>query len=224
VSPPLFISFEGIDGSGKSTQIKALKRFLREQGRSVEVVREPGSTKLGEKVREILLGESDIVARAEASLFAAARAQLVETVVRPALAKGRDVLCDRYVDSSLAYQGVGRQLDFERLYEWNKFMVEGLMPDRTFLLELPAEDVSLRLTRQLRLFDDDECVALDRLESESLSFKRAVQDGYTRVAEMFADRVEVLNASRGVDEVSRAIRQSVFALLRERQRAAAVRS
>ena len=136
----MFISFEGLDGSGKTTQAGLLAERLSEGGRDVVATREPGGTPLGERIRELLLTGAEMSPWAETALFAAARAELVERVIRPALDRGADVVCDRYVDSSLAYQGIARGLGVQRVLELNLSAVQGLMPDRTFLLLVePAE-------------------------------------------------------------------------------------
>ena len=129
----MFVTFEGVDGSGKSTQARLLAERLRSEGREVVLTREPGGTSVGEQIREILLHGESLAPWAEAALFAAARAQLVDEVIRPALARGADVVSDRYLDSSLAYQGLARGLGVERVLELNLLATSGLLPDRTFL-------------------------------------------------------------------------------------------
>ena len=139
VRPAVFISFEGLDGSGKTTQAELLAESLRGEGRDVLTTREPGGTPLGEEVRRLLLEGVEMSAWAEAALFAAARAELADTVISPALAAGRDVVCDRYLDSSLAYQGIARGLGVERVLQLNLNATEGLLPDRTFLVLVDPE-------------------------------------------------------------------------------------
>ena len=158
----MFVSFEGIDGSGKSTQAALLAETLAAEGREVVATREPGGTPLGERVRDILLGDRHVAPWAEAALFAAARAQLVEEVVRPALVRGAFVVCDRYVDSSLVYQGVARGLGLDAVLELNLAATGGLLPDRTFLLVLPLEEAVRRSSRRP-----------DRIEREGPRFSRA---------------------------------------------------
>src|SRR5579864_2740504 len=143
---PVFLSFEGIDGSGKTTQIGRLVEFLEGRGRMVRVFREPGGTELGERIRELVLSGGDVVPWAEVSLFAAARAQLVEKEIRPSLSAGVDVICDRYLDSPVAYQGIARNLGEDAVLEWNLRVTGGLLPDLTFLLALPAAEASARLS------------------------------------------------------------------------------
>ena len=197
----MFVTFEGIDGAGKSTQVELLRAFLEAEGRTVVVSREPGGTEAGERIRELLLDGCDISPRTEASLFAAARAELVEAVVRPALASGADVIVDRYLDSSLAYQGIARGLHFDLIYAWNLHMVDGILPDKTFLLALPAEDASLRLGPR------------DRLERESVVFRRKVEEAYRELAQRFADRIVELDASAGKEEIAALVRENVRQLL-----------
>ena len=138
----MFVSFEGLDGSGKSTQAKLLRGRLEADGEAVLATREPGGTALGEQIRELVLHGGHVEPWAEALLYAAARAQHVEQVIRPALERGEAVVCDRYLDSSVAYQGVGRGLGLRRVLDLNLAAVAGLLPDRTFLLLLDPAEVS----------------------------------------------------------------------------------
>src|SRR3954451_7117208 len=141
----MFVSFEGVDGSGKSTQARLLADHLRAAGREVVLTREPGGTPLGESIRELLLGGEEMAPWAEAALFAAARAELVAEVIGPALDRGAWVVCDRFVDSSLAYQGIARGLGLDEVLELNLPAVGGRLPDRTFVLLLDAASASQRL-------------------------------------------------------------------------------
>src|SRR5262249_59478760 len=141
----MFVTFEGLDGSGKTTQVERLAERLRAEGRDVVATREPGGTALGEQIRQLVLHGGHVAPWAEAALYAASRAQHVEEVIRPALERGAVVLCDRYVDSSVAYQGVGRDLGLDRVLELNLAAVGGLMPERTFLLRLDPHEVAGRL-------------------------------------------------------------------------------
>src|SRR6266542_3344266 len=132
----IFITFEGIDGAGKSTQIELLRSFLEAEGREVVTAREPGGTAIGEQIRDMLLHGDELEPWTEVNLFAAARSQLAARFIRPALQSGQDVILDRYIDSSLAYQGFGRALPWEAILSWNLLITEDLIPHRTFLLAL----------------------------------------------------------------------------------------
>ncbi len=141
----MFVTLEGLDGSGKTTQARLLGARLEAEGVEVVLTREPGGTPLGEEIRELVLHGGDVAPWAEAALYAASRAQHVEELIRPALARGATVICDRYVDSSVAYQGIARGLGLERVLELNLAAVGGLMPDRTILLEIGADDAVARM-------------------------------------------------------------------------------
>jgi dTMP kinase len=211
----LFITLEGIDGAGKSTQIELLRAFLEQEGREVVIAREPGSTVRGEQIREMILEGEELDPWAEASLFAAARAELVVRVVRPALQFGKDVILDRYIDSSLAYQGYGRGLPIELILDWNLGVTGDLMPHCTFLLALPAEDASGRLSGQLHLFPIEGGLSPpDRMEQESFWFRRAVDDGYRDLAKRFPERIIEIDASKSKTAIFTAIRSHVQRLLK----------
>ena len=145
----MFVTFEGLDGSGKSTQAELLRARLEADGLEVVSTREPGGTVLGEQLRDLVLHGDDVSPWAEALLYAAARAQHVDEVIRPALERGAAVICDRYLDSSVAYQGVGRELGLERVLDLNLAAVGGLLPDRTFLLALDATRTALELAEEV---------------------------------------------------------------------------
>ena len=194
----MFVSFEGVDGSGKTTQVELLAAELREAGRAVVVAREPGGTPLGESIRELLLAGAAISPWTEAALFAAARAELVEKVVAPALERGAWVVCDRYVDSSLAYQGVGRGLGVEEVLDVNLRVIRGLLPDRTFVLLVAAEESERRVGR-----------GGDRIEREARSFRASVAAAYRELADRFPERIVALDGTRPVDEVARAVREEL---------------
>ena len=187
----MFVTFEGLDGSGKSTQAELLAAELRGRGREVVLTREPGGTELGERVRELLLAGGDVSAWAEAALFAAARAELVERVIRPALGRGADVVCDRYVDSSLAYQGIARGLGVDRVLELNRPAIGGLLPDRTFLLLVDAEVAGWRTGDEL-----------DRIEREGVDFRARVEGAYEELAHTFADRIVAVDGSLPREEIA----------------------
>jgi len=180
----MFVTFEGLDGSGKSTQAERLRHRLEADGKNVVITREPGGTELGERLRELVLHGDHVVPWAEALLYAASRAQHVDEVIRPALERGAWVICDRYVDSSVAYQGVGRGLGLERVLELNLAAVGGLMPDRTFILQLDPAQVATRLRREH-----------DRLEREGNDFHARVGAAYLELATRFPERIVVLDGS-----------------------------
>ena len=190
----MFVTFEGIDGSGKSTQAERLAETLRAEGRDVVATREPGGTELGERMRDVLLSGPAISGWAEAALFAAARAELVSQVIRPALDRGADVICDRYLDSSLAYQGIARGLGVDRVLDLNVPAIGGLLPDVTFLLLLDPEEAQRRHG------------APDRFEREGASFLAEVDAAYRELAATFPRRIVAIDASRPSDEIAETIR------------------
>ena len=191
----MFVTFEGVDGSGKSTQARLLADRLRSEGREVVLTREPGGTAVGEQIRELLLHGEGMAPWAEAALFAAARAQLVEEVIKPALARGADVVSDRYLDSSLAYQGVARGLGVERVLELNLLATSGLLPDRTFLLALPPEEAEARRGDRP-----------DRIEGEGSAFAEEVDRAYREIARVFEKRVAVVDAARKPEDIAETVR------------------
>jgi dTMP kinase len=190
----VFVTFEGLDGSGKTTQAELLRTRLAAEGREVVATREPGGTPLGERVRELLLNGTDMTAWAEAALFAAARAELVERVIAPALQSGGDVISDRYIDSSLAYQGIARGLGVDRVLELNLQATRGLLPDLTFLLLLPPDQSTSRLGE-----------SRDRIEREGSGFLAAVDAAYRELAELFPRRVIPLDATLPARELAEAV-------------------
>jgi dTMP kinase len=190
----MFVTFEGLDGSGKTTQIELLRRRLEAEGREVVATREPGGTEVGEAIRPLVLEGPPMGAWPEAALFAAARAQLVAEVIRPALERGADVLCDRYVDSSLAYQGIARGLGLERVLELNLDAVSGLMPDRTFVLAVDADAAAARVGDRP-----------DRIERESAGFRARVSAAYLELAERWPERIVVLDGTLPPDELAERI-------------------
>lgn len=204
--PGLFLTFEGGDGSGKSTQAALLEEWLLSQGRTVVRTREPGGTDVGNEIREIVLHRrGDIAPRAEALLYAADRAQHVSHVVRPALERGEIVLQDRYLDSSVAYQGVGRELESDEIRRLSLWAAEGLLPDVTVLLDL---DVSIGRSRL-----DDARTRYDRLESEAAEFHSRVRDAYLALAAAEPARFLVLDAALPVEELAALVRARVSAAL-----------
>ncbi len=190
----MFVSFEGLDGSGKTTQLRLLADRLTAEGRAVLTTREPGGTELGEAIRDLVLHGGNVAPWAEAALYAASRAQHVEEVILPALAKGAIVLCDRYLDSSVAYQGVARGLGLERVLELNLAAVGGLLPDLTFLLQIDPVVAESRMATHR-----------DRLEREDGEFHARAAKGYRELAARFPQRVVVLDAALPPDELAERI-------------------
>ena len=190
----MFVTFEGLDGSGKSTQARLLGDWLTEQGRTVLLTREPGGTPVAEAVRDVVLHGYDMAPWAEAALYAAARADHVAHAIRPALARGDDVVCDRYLDSSLAYQGAARGLGEDRVRELNLMLTDGLLPDRTFLVLVDPATAAARSRSS------------DRIEREGEDFHRTVDRAYRELATMFPDRIVSVDGERPTDEVAEEIR------------------
>ena len=201
-----FITFEGGDGSGKSTQINLLAAWLDEHAKAYIVTREPGGTDVGEQLRDIILHRKGFLApRAEALLYAADRAHHIHTVVRPALAEGKAVIQDRYFDSSVAYQGAGRVLSEEEVRDLSLWATEGLIPDLTVVLDVPAD-----VLRQRR---DSTRTVYDRLEAEADDFHERVRDAYQRLADREPKRFLMIDGQRPADEIHQEIRDRVSALL-----------
>jgi dTMP kinase len=209
--PGLFVTFEGGEGSGKTTQLKALLAHLRAAGRDAIETRDPGGTPIGKQIRELLLDRENtrMTAMAELFLYEASRAQLVDEVIRPALREGRVILCDRFTDSTLAYQGHGRGLDRDLILRLNDWATGGLRAHLTLFLDLSPE-VGLARARE-RLAHPK--TRRDRIEEEVLGFHQRVREGYQAIAAAEPERVIVLDASRGILELGAEIRWRVEALL-----------
>lgn len=191
---PLFISFEGVEGCGKSTQAQLLADWFKQQSLPVVLLHEPGSTSLGSALRAALLDSGlKITPKAEVLLYAASRAQLVAEVIRKALQQGENVICDRYLDSSLAYQVYGRRLDFQEVLSINEWATERLLPDLTFFLRLPVE-VGLARVKSRHL-------PLDRLESEADAFHKRVEAGYEELAVKYSERYYTVAAEAPVETI-----------------------
>jgi dTMP kinase len=202
----LWITFEGGDGSGKTTQAGLLEQWLRESGRTVVRTREPGGTEVGVLVRDIVLHHrGEVAARAEALLYAADRAHHVETLVRPALARGEIVVQDRYLDSSVAYQGAGRVLDAAEIRQLSLWATGGALPDVTVLLDLDPASARSRLDAADKPFD--------RLEAEKDEFHARVRAAFLDLAAGEPQRFLVIDATAGVDEIAAVIRERVASLL-----------
>jgi len=205
--PGLFITFEGGEGSGKTTQLKALLAVLRGSGIEAVETRDPGGTAVGKQIRELLLDREQVrmEAAAELFLYQASRAQLVAEVIRPALAQDRVVLCDRFCDSTVAYQGYGRGLDLTLIAQLNAVATGGLAPDLTFLLDLePGQGLERASQREQQLRQRQ-----DRMERELLAFHQRVRDGYRAIAAAEPRRVVVVDGARGMTEIEGDIRRRV---------------
>ena len=202
-----FITFEGPEGGGKSTHVKELAQTLRAEGVDVLVTREPGGTRLAELIRGLVREEVDDppVTRSEVLLFLAARAQVVANVIKPALARGTWVLCDRFADSTFAYQGYGRGIDVKLLRDLNDFATEGLTPDLTIVLDVPPETSRARLAARQAAT----ATAADRIEQAGESFHRRLRDGFLELARREPERFAVVNSDDECAKVSRLILEAV---------------
>lgn len=205
----LFISFEGGDGAGKSTQVRALAQWISEQGFAVTTTREPGGTELGAQIRQMLLDGGAVSPRAEALLYAADRAHHIATKVRPALERGGVVISDRYFDSSVAYQGAARALPKEQVRALSLWAVENLLPDLTILLDLPVESGAVRVG-----------AAQDRIEAEGAQFHQNVRAEFLHLAQVEPNRIKVIDGSQSIEEIARQVRELVAPLLESLQNAA----
>lgn len=200
----LFITFEGPDGSGKTTQIERLKTFIQSKGYDALLTREPGGTEIGERIRELVLDKKymEMDYMTEALLYAAARAQHVAQVIEPTLEAGRAVICDRFIDSSIVYQGYGRKLgDCVRII--NEYAVRGCFPDITFLLMVDPEIGKRRIKAEEQ----------DRLELEKLDYHRMVFQAYEGLEKRYPERIIRIDAGRSIDEISREIQEHIDRLL-----------
>jgi dTMP kinase len=208
----ILIAFEGGEGAGKSSQIDLLADALRSDGNTVVVTHEPGATPVGKQIRKLLLDtEGPIAPRSEALLFAADRAHHVATIIRPALDRGEVVITDRFVDSSLAYQGAGRTLSTEDIKRVSRWATEDLVPDLTVLLDVPAEVGLARVQGRANEGGPD------RLEREALAFHERVRQGFRHLAESDPDRYLVLDATRPIDELAETIRIAARGVLGSRR-------
>jgi dTMP kinase len=192
---PLFISFEGPEGSGKTSVIQNIYKVLQDSGQDVIVTREPGGVKISEEIRNILLDNQHLGMdpKTEALLFAASRRQHVIEVIKPALDANQTVLCDRYIDSSLAYQGHARGIGIEEVYQLNLFAIESLMPDLTLFIDVRPEVGLARVKNNQR--------EMDRLDNESLTFHEKVYEGYMKLTEIEPDRIKIINGNQPIENV-----------------------
>ena len=202
------IVFEGPDGSGKTTILKNVNQKLTEQGYDIRVVREPGGTEISEKIREIIIDNDNInmAAKTESLLFAASRAQLVEEKIRPGLEKGEIILCDRFVLSSLLYQGVGRGLGIDEVKKINDFATGDINPDLTIFFNI---DYKTALIRKRANFSPD------RLENEEFDFHKKIFDAYLDMAKLYQDEICEIDASKSIDEVSKSALDLILNILED---------
>ena len=199
----LFITFEGIDGCGKTTQIELLKEELEKKGYTVLLTREPGAKGLGEKFREILLNyDGEVSSNCESFLFLADRAQHIDTIIKPAINNGTIVLCDRHTDSTVEYQGYGRELDLEQIYQLNKIATNGIVPDITFILDIDIETSLQRIGK-----------GRDRMENAGSEFFERVRNGYIEISKQEPERVKLLNGKSPIEEIQNTISNYVEKLI-----------
>jgi dTMP kinase len=208
----LFITFEGVEGSGKTTQIQRLKKYLTQKGIHCRVTREPGGCSIGEKIRKILLNPDhrEMVPTTELLLYEAARAQHVKEVIKPFFKKEGVVLCDRFSDATLAYQGYGRRIDLKWIQRLNHFASQGIRPDVTFLLDCPSDVGLKRAIRRIRTLKQER---EERFEMEEIKFHRRVRKGYLALAKKEPWRVKVIDTREGEERVFEKIRKIVDNLL-----------
>lgn len=190
----LFISMEGPDGAGKSTQIELLRGYLADKGYEIVITREPGGTVISEAIRQLILNReyAEMCPNTELLLYAAARAQLVNEVIRPALEAGKAVICDRFVESSVVYQGIARGMGIDTVYAVNEYVLEGLRPQLTFFLDLDAEEGLRRKKKQAEL---------DRMEAAGLEFHQKVAEGYRMLAEREKERIMRISATLPEEDI-----------------------
>ncbi len=202
----IFISMEGPDGAGKTTQIELLKAYLEKKGYEILITREPGGTKISEAIRSIILDRSNLEMdyMTEAPLYASARAQLVAEVIKPAISAGKAVISDRFVDSSAVYQGMARGLGVENIYKINEFAIQDMMPQITIHLDLPASVGIMRKKNQAEL---------DRMELEKAEFHEKVAEGYRQLAKMSPERIYTIDATLPVEEIHKLILAKLEELL-----------
>lgn len=201
-----FITFEGGDGSGKTTQLKALEGYLTERGKSCIATREPGGTSLGNLIRQVLLevGKQPITSPTELFLYLADRAQHIHEVIIPAIKQGKVILCDRHTDSTLAYQGYGRGIDLGLLRSFNDIANQGIKPDLTFLFDCPVE-IGLSRTAQRQSQATTGAGREDRFEREKVEFHERVREGFLELARAEPHRFRIIDATRSVEEIAREI-------------------
>lgn len=195
----LFITFEGIDGCGKTTQLNLLAEYLKQKGLEVVITREPGATGLGKKLREILLNyDGEVSPNCESFLFLADRAQHIDTLVKPSIEAGKIVLCDRHTDSTVAYQGYGRGLDLERIKMLNNLASSGIKPDLTFVFDIDVKTAQSRVGK-----------TKDRMESAGIDFHNKVRNGYLEIAKQEPERVKVINSNDNIENIFEQVKKYI---------------
>ena len=211
----LFITFEGVEGSGKTTQIQRLKKYLIRKGISCKVTREPGGCPIGEKIRKILLNPDhrEMVPLSELLLYEAARAQHIHEVIKPLLKKRAVILCDRFSDASIAYQGYGRKVDLKWVERLNRLSSQGIKPDVTFLLDCPSDLGLKRALQRNRVLKQER---EERFEREEIQFHRRVRKGYLAIARKEPRRVKVIDTREGEEKVFEKIRIIIDNLIKEK--------
>jgi len=203
VKKGLFITFEGIDGCGKTTQIKLLKEYFEKNGKSVVLTREPGAKGLGTKLREILLNyDGEVSPNCESFLFLADRAQNIDIIVKPAIEEGKIVLCDRHIDSTVAYQGYGRGLDIDRITKLNDIATSGHKPDLTFVFDIDIDTSMARVGKEK-----------DRMESAGIEFFKKVREGYIDISKNEPKRVKLIDGTQPIENIHNQVITEVNALL-----------
>lgn len=201
-----FITVEGLDGSGKTTQLNNIASYFEQNGREVILTREPGGTKLGEKIRKILLDvdNTGMNSVAELMLYAAARAQIVSELIIPSVKQGKIVICDRFVDSSIAYQGYGRKLGSDIVKGINAYALQDCKPDITFFFDISPLEIAKRKTMKEKL---------DRLESEKIDFHNRVYEGYLALAEADRERISVIDARKSIEKIFEEVKKHLNVLI-----------
>lgn len=203
MSKGLFITFEGCDGCGKTTQLELLAKFLEEKGYDVIVTREPGAKGLGTKLREILLNyDGEVSSNCESFLFLADRAQHIDTLVKPAIENGKIVLCDRHIDSTVAYQGYGRGINLEQINYLNNLATSGLKPDLTLLFDVDTETSMQRVGKNK-----------DRMESAGIEFQEKVRHGYLELAKEESKRIKVFNSKKTIEQLHQEVLNTIAPLI-----------
>ncbi|MGE0268018.1 MAG: dTMP kinase [Candidatus Omnitrophota bacterium] len=200
----LFITFEGSEGSGKSTQMELIGQYLKDKKKSVLFVREPGGVSISEKIRGILLdaGNKAMAPSCEMLLYMAARAQLVEEVIAPALNKGKVVICDRFLDSTVVYQGYGHQMDVAFIKKVGAFATQGIKPDLTFIFDIEAKKGLARIKR-----------AKDRIEQRAMAYHTRVREGYLDIAKKEPKRIKIINSDQSIEDIQQQVRQQIDRIL-----------